>query len=90
MCPVAVDGLAAIEKAKSLKVDTVILDSVISNPGFLEAVAIIRKELRESEILILGQPGSEQMLPVTLRAGTRGLVLKTKTDCKSLSAIELA
>jgi hypothetical protein len=50
----------------------------------------MEKELRDSEILNLGQTGSKQMLPVTLRAGARGFVLKSNIDCKSLSAVELA
>jgi DNA-binding NarL/FixJ family response regulator len=91
ICSEAVDGSAATARAKSHKADTVISQQWNIQPqGLFEAVPLMKKELRDSEILNLGHRGSRRMLPVTLRAGARGLVLKSNMDCKPLSAVELA
>jgi hypothetical protein len=91
ICREAVDRLAATARAKSYQADTVISRQWNIQPKVcLKLSALMKKELRDSEILNLGQPGSKQMLPVTLGAGARGLVLKSNIDCKSLSAVELA
>jgi hypothetical protein len=90
ICSEAVDGLAATARTKSHKANTVISRHQEYPTDVFEAGPLMKKKLRDSEILNLGHPGSRQMLPVTLRAGARGLVLKSNMDCKSLSAVELA
>ena len=88
VCGEAVDGWEAIEKAKSLKPDVILLDIRMPNLGGLEAAPVIKKELPESEILIISQQDSAESLPLALRAGARGFVSKYAVDTDLVPAIE--
>ena len=52
VCGEAVDGLDAIEKAKSSRPDVVILDISMPKLSGLQAAPLIKNELPQSEILI--------------------------------------
>jgi PAS domain S-box-containing protein len=76
VCAEAVDGLDAVEKAKSCRPDLVILDLSMPKMSGLEAVPLIRKELPNSSILILSQHDPAHARPLALGAGARGFVAK--------------
>jgi len=73
----AANGREAVEKAKKLRPDVIILD--IGMPSFdgLEATRQIREEAPKTEILILSMHESNQMVRRALEAGARGYVLKS-------------
>ena len=84
VCGEAVNSTDAIEKAKTLRPDVVVLD--ISMPGFsgLEAVPVIRKETPGAEVLILSRYEEREMRLKALEAGARGYVTKSQGLARQL------
>ena len=88
VCGEAVDGQDAIQKAKELKPDVVVLDISMPHLNGLEAARVIHREVPQSEILILSQYAASEMLPVALEAGARGYVTKADAIRDLLAAVE--
>ena len=88
VCGEAVDGHEAIEKARRLKPDVIVLD--ISMPGLngLEATRRLLKEVPQTEVLILTIHGSEQLMHEVLAAGARGYLLKSDAGRDLVSAVD--
>ena len=84
----AVDGREAVEKAKRLQPDVIILD--IGMPGLngLDAARQILKAAPKSGILILTMHESEQVVREVLAAGARGYVLKSDAGRDLVNAVE--
>ena len=88
VCAEAVDGLDAVEKAKSCRPDLVILDISMPKMSGLEAVPLIQKELPDSQVLILSQHDPAHAKALALRAGARGFVAKPDMARDLLAAID--
>jgi DNA-binding NarL/FixJ family response regulator len=84
----AEDGVEAVEKANSLKPDIVILDVSMPRMNGLEACRRIRKSVPESEILIVTQHDSAQMMQEAMSAGARGYVVKSNVARDLPAAVE--
>jgi DNA-binding NarL/FixJ family response regulator len=84
VCGEAANSTDAIQQAKILRPDVVVLD--ISMPGFsgLEAVPLIRKETPGAEVLILSRYEEREMRLKALEAGARGYVAKTQGLAREL------
>src|SRR5271163_5013168 len=84
----AENGIEAVEKADRLKPDVILLD--VSMPGMdgLEACRRIRKSVPKSEILIVTQHDSPQMMREALSAGARGYVVKSDAARDLLAAVD--
>jgi PAS domain S-box-containing protein len=87
VCGEAVDGLDAIAKAKELRPDVVVLDISMPRLNGLEAANVIRREVPESEILILSQHDPSQMRQTALAAGARAYVAKSDVSRDLLAAV---
>ena len=77
VCGEAIDGLDAVEKAKSFRPDVVILDISMPKLSGLQAVPLIKDELPDSEILILSQHDLAQARRLALDAGARNFISKS-------------
>src|ERR1700681_933647 len=84
----AEDGIEAVEKADRLKPDVVILDVSMPRMDGLEACRRIRKSVPRSEVLIVTQHDSPQMMREALAAGARGYVVKSNLARDLLEAVE--
>jgi len=88
VCGEATNGREAIEKVNRLKPDIVIMDLNMPELNGLEATRHIRKDLPQTEVLILTLHESEQMMRQALDAGARGYVLKSDAGSELLAAVE--
>ncbi|HTA23284.1 MAG TPA: response regulator transcription factor [Terriglobales bacterium] len=84
----AEDGIEAVDKANSLKPDVIILDVSMPRMDGLEACRQIRKNLPESEVLIVTQHDSAQMMHEARSAGARGYVVKSNVARDLSAAVE--
>jgi len=84
----AEDGKEAVDKSGQLIPDVIVLD--ISMPGMsgLEACRIIRKNNPQSEVLIVTQHDSPQMMREADNAGARGYVVKSNIARDLVRAVQ--
>jgi DNA-binding NarL/FixJ family response regulator len=84
----AEDGIEAVEKADRLKPDVVVLDVSMPRMDGLEACRRIRKSVPKSEVLIVTQHDSPQMMREALSAGARGYIVKSDAARDLVAALE--
>ena len=84
----AADGREAVEAARKLEPDVIVLDIGMPELNGLEATRQIRATVQHAEILILTMHESEQLIRDVLAAGARGYLLKTDAGRDLVSAIE--
>lgn len=84
----AVDGVEAVEKAALLKPDVVVLDLSMPRMNGLEACRKIHKKLPDSEILIVTQHDSPQMMHEAANANARGYVVKSDLGRDLVAAVD--
>jgi DNA-binding NarL/FixJ family response regulator len=84
----AEDGVEAVDKANRLKPDVIVLDVSMPRMDGLEACRRIRKSVPESEILIVTQHDSPQMMREAISAGARGYVVKSNVAKDLPAAVE--
>ena len=88
VCGEAVDGREAVEKAKQLLPDVVLLDISMPFLNGLEAARIIRREVPQSRVLIVSQYDAAHMRTKALEAGACGYVAKSDLSRELLAAVE--
>jgi DNA-binding NarL/FixJ family response regulator len=87
VCGEAIDGREAVEKARQLKPDVVVIDVSMPELNGIEATRQIVKENAAAEVLVLTVYESEQIVEEILNAGARGYLLKSDVACDLLFAI---
>jgi len=74
----AADGEEAIEAARRLAPELVVLDLSMPGSGGLQALPRIREAAPEAEVVVLTASGTEENLLAAIRAGAAGYLLKSE------------
>jgi DNA-binding NarL/FixJ family response regulator len=90
ICGEAVDGRDAVEKAKLLRPDLILMDISMPNLNGLQATREIRDSLPETEVVILSQHETAQMAQQAFLAGALGYVVKSSISKSLFVALEKA
>ena len=88
VCGEAKDGIDAVEKAKRLKPDAVIIDIGMPNLNGLDATRQIVDALPQTKVLVLTLYDSDDMIQQVLNAGARGFLLKSDATRDLVAAVE--
>jgi DNA-binding NarL/FixJ family response regulator len=72
------DGKEAIELARRLRPEIVLLDLSMPGLGGLEALPRLREAAPESEVVVLTASGTEENLLAAIRGGAAGYLLKSE------------
>ena len=88
VCGEARDGSEAVQKARELRPDLILLD--ISMPGMngLEVARLLRQALPEAKILVVSQHDPIHMLPSVVEAGGDGCVDKSRLGTDLVASIK--
>lgn len=84
----ASDGAEAVEKARDLSPDVMVLDVTMPRMNGLDACRLLRRQSPALEILFVTQHDSPQMMREALEAGARGYVVKSNAARDLLAAVE--
>ena len=86
----AIDGKQALDKAKDLNPDVVLLDIAMPNLNGLEVIDLLREAVPESQIVILSMHANESYVHRVLKSGALGYVLKASPSTDIIDAIRAA
>jgi DNA-binding NarL/FixJ family response regulator len=88
ICGEATDGRVAVEKAKELKPDVVIVDIGMPSLNGLAATRQLVQQDPHCKVIVLTITDSDQVIREALDAGARGFVLKSDAARDLVSAVE--
>jgi DNA-binding NarL/FixJ family response regulator len=84
----ATDGEEAVQKAKDLQPDLILLDIGLPTLNGIEAAQRMRQVAPESKIIFVTQESSTDVVQKALDSGAQGYVVKTKAATELLAAAE--
>jgi DNA-binding NarL/FixJ family response regulator len=87
ICEVS-DGLEAVQKAKELRPDLILLDIGLPTLNGIEVARRIRKLSPESKIIFVSQQSSADLVQEALGLGAWGYVVKTRAGSDLLPAVD--
>jgi DNA-binding NarL/FixJ family response regulator len=83
----AVNGRDAVQKAKELNVDIVVMDIAMPLVNGIEATSQIRKALPTTQVIILSMHSTKEYVTRAIKAGARGYLLKESTGMELVQAV---
>ena len=86
----ACDGVEAVERARELRPDVVVLDIGLPKLNGIEAARVIREQSPESKILFLSQESSAPVVQAARTTGAEGYVLKAFAGRDLIPALSAA
>lgn len=86
----AEDGQQALEAAKTLRPDVILLDIAMPRLSGIEVIALIREAVPASQVVVLSMHAKETYVQQALAAGALGYVLKASPSRDILDAIRAA
>jgi two-component system, NarL family, response regulator LiaR len=84
----AADGEEAVERARRLKPDVILMDIIMPKKNGVCAIREIREFQPESRILVLSSAADDILVAESLRAGAMGYLLKTAMPNELVDAIK--
>jgi two-component system response regulator NreC len=86
----AADGQEAVELANQLRPDVAVVDLTMPRLAGVEAIRQIRRDVPDTEVVVLSVHDSEAYVVQALRAGAAGYVLKRNAATELAAAIRAA
>jgi NarL family two-component system response regulator LiaR len=83
----ATDGVEAVEKARSLQPDVILMDLVMPRMGGIDAISQIKQEDPDAHILVLTSFDEDDKVFPAIRGGALGYLLKDSSAWDVLQAI---
>ena len=83
----AADGVEAVQKARELGPDVILMDLVMPRKGGVEAIRDIRRENSEARILVLTSFSEDDQAFPAIKAGAMGYIIKDSLPEELLEAI---
>lgn len=83
----AVDGVEAVQKARELRPDVILLDLQMPRKNGIEAIEEIKAENPEAHILVLTSFAEDEKVFPAIKAGALGYLLKDSSPQELLEAI---
>jgi DNA-binding NarL/FixJ family response regulator len=83
----AVDGQAAVDLARRLRPDVVLMDLSMSGMGGVEATGKLLAEHEEVAVLVLTMSADDESVHAALRAGARGYLVKGSPGDRIVAAV---
>jgi two-component system response regulator NreC len=78
ICGLATTGREAVAQASQLKPDVVVMDISMPELNGLDAAAQIKRELPETEIVLLSAHQSDEVIRTAFKAGAKSFIFKTE------------
>jgi len=88
VCGEARDGSDALQKARELLPDLIIIDVSMPSVGGLEATRLLREQLPKTRVLVISQHDPTQLLPRVIEAGGHACVDKSRLGTDLLASIK--
>jgi len=88
ICGEAANALEAVEKAKNLQPDVILMDISMPEVDGLQATRLIRSLVPNAQVLILSQHDLPHMVSAALKAGASAYVTKSQVSQSLLTALE--
>ena len=85
----ASDGDEAVQMAKALNPDVILLDLVMPNKDGITALQEIRQNNKDAKVLILTSFTEESKIKAAIEAGANGFQLKDSTPAELLTSIQV-
>jgi len=83
------NGEQALELARTLKPDMILMDVSMPRMNGVEAMRILRREVPDSRILVLTMHDNKEYISQVIQLGARGYVLKDTSPTELVRCIEL-
>jgi DNA-binding NarL/FixJ family response regulator len=84
------DGIEALEKARTMKPELVLLDIGLPGLSGIETLPLLRAAIPDARIIFLSQNGDHDVVRSALKDGAHGYVLKMRAESDLLPALEAA
>jgi len=88
ICEEAGDGRTAVDLARTLQPDVVVMDVNLPQLNGIEATRQIRQHARKAEVLVLSMHESEDVVRDAIAAGARGYVFKSDAARDLIAAVD--
>jgi len=83
----AANGIEAVEKARELRPDVILMDLVMPRKGGIEAIGDIMRENPEARILVLTSFSEDDQAFPAIKAGAMGYIIKDSLPEELLQAV---